>query len=194
MARIATYDASLQVRVSLSPIHRRLYGAALAACVLSLAATAVGSANPLRDSAIVPGTHVNGMRVVIGRPGGADATIFGTVCDPVVRPGRRVRVCGRLPSLRRIFVGYGISAPEQEIVREWKALVWEMWIDGQQVSLRRFGHADRWLPTPDPGVAQSTVWREWSITLVGAEGRHSIRYRIRGRPGITDTTWRFTVA
>jgi hypothetical protein len=93
-----------------------------------------------------------------------------------------------------VFVGAGIFALETEIDRAWKALSWEMWIDGLPVSLRRFGHANRSLFTPDPAVDQSTVWREWSVTLVGAKGRHSIRYRIRRGQSVMDTTWRFAIA
>ena len=72
----------------------------------------------------------------------------------------------------------------------WRSLSWKLWIDGQQVSLSRFGHADRWIQADGRNV----VLREWSIILVGAKGRHSIRYRTRGPQGVGDTTWRFSLA
>ena len=106
------------------------------------------------------------------------------------RPGRRTRTCGQLPPLRRIFVGYGSFAPEQQIDAYWRSLSWNLWIDGRRVSLRRFGHSDRRIQVGGRDV----VLREWSIILMGAKGRHSIRYRTLGPQGVEDTTWRFSVA
>ena len=88
--------------------------------------------------------------------------------------------------LRRL---QGIFAPEKQIDTAWRSLSWKLWIDGQQVSLSRFGHADRWIQADGRNV----VLREWSIILVGAKGRHSIRYRTRGPQGVGDTTWRFSL-
>ncbi len=135
------------------------------------------------------------MLVVQGVKRDADAWLFDTICDPIVlRPGRRTRACGQLPPLRRIFVGHGIFAPEKQIDSAWRGLSWKLWIDGQQVSLSEFGHADRWLRGFAPARGRDVVLREWSIILLGAEGRHSIRYRTRGPQGVGDTTWRFSVA
>ena len=97
---------------------------------------------------------------------------------------------GQLPPLRRLFVGYGIFAPEKQIDSAWRSLSWKLWIDGEQVGLSRFGHADRSIQADGRNV----VLRGWSIILVGAKGRHSIRYRTRGPQGVADTTWRFSLA
>jgi hypothetical protein len=131
------------------------------------------------------------MLVVQGVKQDADGWLFETICDPIVRsPGRRTRTCGQLPPLRRLFVGYGIYAPKKLIDSAWRSVSWTLWIDGEQVSLHRFGHSDRWIQADGRNV----VLREWSIILVGAKGRHSIRYRTRGPQGGGDTTWVFTLA
>jgi hypothetical protein len=159
-----------------------------------LVLTASASAAVVRDVAIDPGTPVNGMLVVQGVARDADADLFGAICDPVVlRPGRRTRSCGQLPPVRRVFVGHGIFAPEKKIDSAWKSMTWDMWIDRRHVSLRRFGHSDRWLGGFAPAGGRDVVLREWAIILVGAEGRHSIRYRTRSPSGVGDTTWRFVV-
>ena len=87
-----------------------------AACIAVLALTAGALAAREAAAAIDPGTRVNGMLVVQGDKREADGWLFDTICDPIVRsPGRRTRTCGQLPPLRRLFVGYGIFAPEKQI-------------------------------------------------------------------------------
>jgi hypothetical protein len=131
------------------------------------------------------------MLVVQGVKQEADGWLFDTVCDPIVqRPGRRTRTCGQLPALRRLFVGHGIYAPEEQIESAWSSVSWKLWIDGVQVSLRRFGHADRRIQEG----GRLVVLREWSIILLGAKGRHSIRYRTQWPQGVADTTWVFSLA
>ena len=161
------------------------------ACIAVLALTASGFVAREAGGAIDPGTRVNGMLVVQGVKQEADGWLFDTICDPFVRSsGRRTRTCGQLPPLRRLFVGHGTFAPQKRIDSAWRNLSWKLWIDGEQVSLSRFGHADRWIQADGRNV----VLREWSIILVGAKGRHSIRYRTRGQQGAMDTTWRFSLA
>lgn len=137
------------------------------------------------------------MVVVQGVARDAGAELFPSgICDPVVRtPGRRVRACGTVPPSRRLFVGYGIFAPSKAAVdAAWSKRSWAMWIDGEPVSLQRFGTTDRWIESEPAAKGQRVLLREWAIILVGATGRHSIRYRTRLPQGIYDTTWRFTVA
>lgn len=170
-------------------LEMRAVGVAACLAVLILAAGASAARNA--GGAIDPGTRVNGMLVVQGDKRDADGWLFDTICDPIVRrPGRRTRTCGQLPPLRRLFVGHGIFAPEKQLDSAWNRVSWNLWIDGQPVSLARFGHADRWIQESSRRV----LLREWSIILVGAKGRHSIRYRTRGPQGVGDTTWRFSVA
>jgi hypothetical protein len=162
-----------------------------------LAAGTTASASLLQPEAIDPGTPVNGMTVIQGLQREANVGLFtDQFCDPVVlRPGTRTRSCRVVPSSRSIFVGYGIFAPQQRIDSAWKRLSWALWIDGQRVSLSRFGHSDRWLLNYPPADFRDVVLREWSVLLVGAEGRHSIRYRTRlPQAAVVDTTWKFTVA
>ena len=169
--------------------HVRAVGVAAIIAVLALTTGAVAA--PGAGGAIDPGTPVNGMVVVQGVKREADGWLFDTICDPIVRsPGRRTRSCGQLPPLRRLFVGHGYFAPKKQIESAWNSLSWTLWIDGKRVDLSRFGHADRWIQAD----GRMVVLREWSIILVGAEGRHSIRYRTRSPQGVTDTTWVFSVA
>ena len=140
------------------------------------------------------------MRVVQGLASEADVSLFGSYCDPVVlTPGRRTRVCSLpLPSVRRIFVGHGIWAvSKQRLDSAWSlyAAQTAMWIDGQRVSLARFGQSDRWLLNFPPADGRNALLREWSIVLLGAKGQHSVRYRGRlPNLGVTDVTWKFTIA
>jgi hypothetical protein len=166
--------------------------------LLAVSLTTGASATVVREDAIEPGTRVNGMLVVQGVARDTDAELFGVVCDPVVvRLGRRTRSCAQLPPVRRIFAGHGIWAVSEQLLES----VWgkyasrtEMWIDGRRISLNRFGHSDRWLSNFPPADGRNALLREWSIVLVGVEGRHSIRYRGRLPQGVTDVTWRFSVA
>jgi hypothetical protein len=156
-----------------------------------LGVTAGVHAAPEAGGGIDPGTRVNGMLVVQGVKQEADGWLFDTVCDPIVRsPGRRTRTCGQLPPLRRLFVGHGIFAPMKQIDRVWRSVSWKLWIDDKQVGLSRFGHSDRWIQVDGRNV----VLREWAIILVGAKGRHSIRYRTRWPQSVVDTTWVFSLA
>lgn len=170
--------------------------AALAALTLTTGA----SAKVVEGDAIEPGTRVNEMMVVQGLAREADVSLFGFYCDPVVlTAGRRTRVCASpLPSVRRIFIGHGVWAvSRQRLNAAWSAYAGrtQMWIDGQRVGLAGFGHGDRWLSNYPPADGRDALLREWSIVLFGAQGRHSIRYR-SGLPsqGVTDVTWKFTVA
>jgi hypothetical protein len=175
----------------------RFVGVAAALAALTLATGT--SAKVVHSDTIDPGTRVNGMSVVQGLAREADVSLFGFYCDPVVlTAGRRARVCSLpLPSVRRIFVGHGIWAvSRRRLDSAWSvyAAQKEMWIDGQRVSLTRFGHSDRWLSNFPPADGRDALLREWSIVLLGAKGRHSIRYRGRlPQQGVTDVTWKFTV-
>jgi hypothetical protein len=163
----------------------------VAACSAVLALTAGALAAREAGGAIDPGTRVNGMLVVQGDKREADGWLFDTTCDPIVRsPGSRTRTCGQLPPLRRLFVGYGLFAPKKQIDSFWRSVSWKLWIDGEQVGLSQFGHGDRWIQVN----GRMVILREWAIILVGAKGRHSIRYRTRGPQGVADTTWVFRLA
>lgn len=172
------------------------FGVAAALAVVSLASSA--SATVVRSDGIHPGTRVNGMVVVQGIAEDADVALFGYYCAPnVLSPGRRVRVCSpALPQVRRIFIGYGFWDVSRRRLESWwraNAHRTQMWIDGQNVRLDRFGHGDRWLLNYATADGRDALLREWSIVLFGAEGRHSIRYRGPLGRGFADTTWRFTV-
>src|SRR5262249_23520079 len=141
---------------------------------------------------------INGMLVVQGLEREADVSLFSPFCDPIVtEPGRETRTCSVLPpSSRRIFIGYGIWGTSRRIVdAAWHKRSWALWIDGQRVSLGRFGTTERWIPALAAANGRTVLLRQWAIILVGARGRHSIRYRSRleDRGPFSSTTWTFTV-
>lgn len=177
--------------MTLVPGRRSIW---LTACTTVLILATSASATVNRDAALDPGQRIGEMRVVQGIKREADAWLFDTICDPVVlSTGRRTRSCGQLPPVRRLFIGHGIFAPRKQIDRAWRGTTWDLWIDGRRVHLSAFGHADRTLEGYPPAGGRDVVLREWAIILVGAEGRHSVRYRTRNAGGVADTTWRFTV-
>ena len=80
------------------------------------------------------------MLVVQGRMSHAQYALFGVFCRPdIVRSGRYVRDCMRIPYSTRLFVGHGLFAPADMIDRAWKQAKSKMWIDGQPVDLAAFG-------------------------------------------------------
>jgi hypothetical protein len=166
--------------------------------VLGLVALiATASAAQARETAIDPGTPVNGMIVVQGIERDADVSLFTPFCDPIVtRPGPETRTCGLLPPWsKRIFIGYGSWAvSKKRLDALWSQLSWALWIDGRRVNLSQFGSSDRWIPSLREANGQRVLLREWAIILVGAKGRHSIRYSAHLPRRVHSTTWKFTVA
>jgi hypothetical protein len=166
-----------------------------AACACALIAATVAFARTEHAGVIGPSTRVHGMLVVQGSAERSEARLFSDYCDPVVlKPGRRTRQCRRIPQTTRLYVGYGLFAPEAKIERAWRDARWNVWIDGERVDLQAFGWADRTLTKYPPAGNKDVVLREWSVTLVRATaGRHTIRYRNHEFGGALDTTWTFVV-
>ena len=75
----------------------------------------------------------------------------------------------------------------------WRKRSWALWIDGQRVSLGRFGTSDRWIPSLAEANGRRVLLREWSIILIGAKGRHTVRYSSQRPHSVHSTTWKFTV-
>ena len=164
-------------------------------CMGAGIAAAAAVAGTEQADVIGPSTRVNGMLVVQGTAQRSEARLFSDWCDPVVlTPGRRTRSCGRIPRTVRLYVGYGLFAPEAKIERTWQEAHWQMWIDGKRVNLQAFGTSDRTLAKYPPAGNKDVTLREWNVTLVRATaGRHTIRYRNYEAGGTIDTTWTFTV-
>ena len=163
--------------------------AALAAVA---AATLVGCGS---RSALSPGDHVGGAKLVLGTEANG-VTLFGR-CNPVItKPGVYRRSC----PLRRsaaLFIGYGASkAHGATLDAEWKKTSWAAWLDGHRIALRRFGTTD--IRAYMPGRNKPLIRREWRIVLLHAEGRHRLRYLFRGPlagpgGGAVDVTFTFTL-
>ena len=120
------------------------------------------------------------MRVVQGLASEADVSLFGSYCDPVVLTpgdaGRGYAACGfRRCGGYSSGTGSGLCRSSGS-TRAWSlyAAQTAMWIDGQRVSLARFGQSDRWLLNFPPADGRNALLREWSIVPLGAKGQHSV--------------------
>jgi hypothetical protein len=174
---------------------RQLIAGAVVAAALAVATSA--SAGSSHTDAIDPGTPVNGMLVVQGIAKEADVELFTPFCDPiVVKPGAVTRTCDPVPPwAKRIFIGYGLWGVTKKIVdTAWSKRSWRLWIDGRPVNLSSFGTTDRWIPSLPAADGRPALLREWAIVLVGAEGRHTIRYSPRRPRSVYSMTWKFTVS
>jgi hypothetical protein len=162
-------------------------------CLSAVVIVAGASAGP---TTIEPRTHVHGMLVVQGTGEQGTEPLLGVFCRPdIPRTGRYLRTCTPVPRVSRLFVGYGIFAPQGEIDRSWRASTWSLWIDGRRIALDAFGTADRTLYRYPPAGRRDVTLREWTVTLLRpTPGRHTLRYRIQVPHGAVDATWTFTVA
>jgi hypothetical protein len=132
------------------------------------------------------------MALVRGAADTAGQKLFD-ICDPVA--GGKYRHCGRVPRVRRLFIGYGYFSPPRKISADWRRTRWTAWFDGRGIALRQFGTSDRTLFAFPPAGGKDVTLREWRVMLIGATpGRHTLRYRVQDPGGTFDTTWAFTVA
>lgn len=173
----------------LSAVARRAFVAVLLAACLG------SSADAAETSGLRPGDRIGSMRLARGTASTADLKLFD-ICDPIVVGSvRQTRRCGRVPRVKRLFVGYGSFDPPGKIDRLWTHTSWSSWIDGRRIELSAFGSSDRILAAFPPAGGKDVTLREWRVMLVGATpGRHTLRYRSTGPDGKGDVTWRFTVA
>jgi hypothetical protein len=142
-----------------------------------------------------PGDEIGTMTLVRGTEHQADEEIFA-YCNAVISKARRYHRSCNVPRARLLFVGYGDWERTRGALNSaWKQLKWDLWLDGRQVRLSRFGSAERLLYAFPPAGGKTVILREWSVILVGATpGKHTLRYRRTSRSvGTTDATWTFTV-
>jgi hypothetical protein len=145
------------------------------------------SANGLR-----PGDAIGSMRLARGTAATADLKLFD-ICNPIPT-APQARQCGRVPRVRRLFIGYGSFELPGKIDALWRKTRWNSWIDGRPINLTAFGSSDRTLAAFPPAGGKDVILREWRIMLVGATpGRHTLRYRSVGPDGKSDVTWTFAV-
>ena len=141
-----------------------------------------------------PGGKIGTMTLVRGIEHGADDEIW-RFCNAVIpKPGRYRRTCF-VPRVERLFIGYGDwERTRKALDSRWRQLRWDLWFDGRQVDLPRFGTSERTLYYFPPAGGKNVILREWSVVLVGvASGKHVVRYRSSSRSlGTTDATWTFT--
>ena len=164
---------------------------------LLVTAALLGSGFGNSSAPVGPGDKIGTMTVVRGIEHKADAELWGPLgCDPVIpTPGRFRRTC-TIPTVRRLFIGWGEwERTTKALDSVWKQLKWDLWLDGRHINLARFGTSERTLHYFPPAGGKDAILREWSVVLVGATpGKHVIRYRSASRSlGTTDTTWTFIV-
>jgi hypothetical protein len=165
-------------------------------CLAALVIVATATATQLRTGTIEPWERVRGTLVVQHTPERADMALFGYYCEPDISTSAVVRrTCRDVPRTKRLFVGYGMWDSKTAIAKAWNKSEWSMWIDGQPVSLDRFGTTDRTLYKYPAAGGKDVTLREWSVVLSQpSPGRHTIRYRFRLPPqGVVDATWTFRV-
>ena len=141
-----------------------------------------------------PGGKIGAMTLVRGPEEAADDELW-RFCQPVLPKGRRHGACF-VPRVRRLFIGYGdFERTRMKLDSVWRALKWDLWLDGRRVDLPRFGTSDRTLYDFPPAGSKTVILREWNVILVGGtRGKHVIRYRSASRTlGATEGTWTFTL-
>jgi hypothetical protein len=169
---------------------RRGSGFVLLAVIVVLLAGGFGGSPPVR-----PGGKIGTMTVVRGIEHRADDEIWRFCKAVIPKPGRYHRTCF-VPRVERLFIGYGDWEKTQKALEAaWRRLKWDLWVDGHQVDLPRFGTSERTLYYFAPAGGKNAILREWSVTLLGVtSGKHVIRYRSASRSlGTTDATWTLTV-
>jgi hypothetical protein len=158
----------------------------LAAVVVLLAGGFGSSPRPVR-----PGGKIGTMTLVRDIEDRADDEIWRFCKAVIPKPGRYRRTCF-VPRVERLFIGYGDwERTRKSLDSVWRQLKWDLWFDGRQVDLPRFGTSERTLYYFPPAGGKNVMLREWSVVLVGVtSGKHSIRYRSESRSlGTTDATW-----
>ena len=162
----------------------------------ALLIVATASATQVRTGTLEPWERVRGSLVVQRTPERADMALFGSYCEPdILTSGIVRRTCRDVPRTKRLFIGYGMWAPKSGISKAWNKSEWSMWIDGQSVSLDRFGTTDQTLYKYPAAGGKDVTLRLWSVVLSKpSPGRHIIRYRFRlPGQGTVDATWVFRV-
>jgi hypothetical protein len=163
--------------------------------LLSVTVVLVGSGFGSSRPPVGPGGKVGTMTFARGIEHAADAELW-LFCDPVIpKPGQYRRTCV-VPRVRRLFIGYGDwERTRKALDSVWDQLKWDLWFDGRQVSLPRFGTSERTLYAFPPAGGKDVILREWSVILIGiSPGKHVIRYRTARRSlRTTDATWTVTV-
>jgi hypothetical protein len=159
---------------------------------LIIAGVLVSAANGSSAGGLRPGDAVGSMRLARGTA--ATALKLFDICNPIPTSPQATQ-CGRVPRVKRLFIGYGSFDLPRKIDALWRKTKWNAWIDGRPIDLAAFGSSDRTLFAFVHAGGKNVTLREWRVVLVGATpGRHTLRYGSVGPDGKGDTTWTFTVA
>jgi hypothetical protein len=115
-------------------------------------------------------------------------------CSPAFsgNPGSKTTTCN-VPPLPELPIGHGwFAATEALRDSNWKAMQWELHLDGQQLDLTAFGSYDDNLPQKGlPGQDQSkeviTKLRSWDVVLTNLKpGAHALKSVVRISQEVND--------
>jgi hypothetical protein len=162
-------------------------------------AAVLGATLLVGGAPLVPGSHIGRAKLVRGTAPKADEKLFD-FCNPIITKAGIYRRSCRLPKVAKLFIGYGAFEQDKAMLdADWKKTTWTAWLDGRRIALRSFGTSDRPLYAFPPAGGKDVTLREWRVMLVGAKGRHRLRYRFAGplvgpAGGTVDATFVFTVS
>lgn len=161
---------------------------------LSVSALLLASGSRAAPPPLGPGGKIGSMTLARGPESQASIELWKYYDAVLPTPGHYRRTC-TLPSEKSLFIGWGDwEQTPKALDAAWKQLKYELWFDGHQINLSRFGASDRLLYSFPAAGGKNVILREWSVILRGlTPGKHVIRYRSESSLGTTDATWTFTV-
>jgi hypothetical protein len=115
-------------------------------------------------------------------------------CSPAFsgNPGAKTTTC-EVPLLPELPIGHGwFAATEAQRDSNWKAMQWELYLNGQQLDLAAFGSYDgdlsqKGLPGQDPNKEIITKLRSWDVVLANLKpGAHALKSVVRISQEVND--------
>jgi hypothetical protein len=175
----------------------------LALFAMTLAMLVIGCATPTPTPTPTPPPTA----VPLVKPGGKIGEMIiktGTVkvqgpplwafCSPAFssNPGAKTTTC-EAPPLPELPIGHGwFAATEGLRDSNWKAMQWELYLDGQQLDLTAFGSYDadlpqKGLPGQDPNKEIITKLRSWDVVLTNLKlSAHTLKSVVRISQDVND--------
>lgn len=139
-----------------------------------------------------PGEKIGEMIVTTGSAKFQGPPLWAFCSPAFQKPGVTTTQCD-VPPLTEIVIGHGWFATT-DALREsnWKAMTWELYLDGQQLDLNAFGAYDadlpqKGLPGQDPNKEIITKLRTWDVLLTNVRpGAHTLKSVVRITQEIND--------
>ena len=143
-------------------------------------------------SLVKPGGKIGEMTVTTGSAKLQGPPLWAFCSPAIPNPGVTTTQCD-VPPLAEIAIGHGWFTATAEL-REanWKVMVWELYLDGQQLDLNAFGAYDddlpqKGLPGQDPNKEIITKLRTWDVLLTKIQpGAHKLRSVVHIKQDVND--------